>query len=105
PGDLAWLRAFLSTIQPYRPRKPGTVNDTSQMRALDDLPLGQISCPTLVVHGTHDADVPPEHADRALTGIPAAKAHWIDNGSHTGFWLASGANDAQSTARNFLTQH
>lgn len=104
PGQLAWLRAFINTIQPYRPRKPGTDNDTRQMRALD-LPLGQITCPTLIVHGTHDADVPPEHADRALSRVPAAEAHWIDHGSHTGFWLAAGANDAQSTARSFLTQH
>lgn len=102
PADLAWLRTFLSTMRPYRLRKPGTDNDTTQMRALD-LPLGQIACPTLIVHGTHDADVPPEHAHRALSEIPAAEAHWIDHGSHTGFWLAAGAAHAQQTAHTFLT--
>lgn len=104
PAELAWLRAFLASMRPYGPRKPGTDNDTAQMRELD-LPLEQIAVPTLVVHGTHDADVPPEHAHRALAAIRDAKAHWIDGGSHTGFWLAAGAPEAQSAARAFLIGH
>lgn len=104
PRVLAWLRSFLGTLHPYRPRRPGTDNDTVQLARLTDLPLAGIRCPTLVVHGTHDADVPLEHGERAAATIPGAEHRWIESGSHLGFWLAPRAEPARAAARAFLTR-
>ena len=104
PATLEWLRGFIATIYPYRPRKPGTDNDTRQLAHLTALPLEAIRCPTLIMHGTHDADVPFEHATTAWQQISGACHHWIEHGSHLGFWLNPHAGHAQTHAREFLSQ-
>lgn len=105
PAALDWLRSFMTTLHPYRPRKPGTDNDTRQLTRLTGLPLEDIRCPALIVHGTHDADVPFEHAATAQQRISGAQHHWIDHGSHLGFWLNQHAGHAHAHARGFLDQH
>lgn len=105
PQALAFLRAFIDTLHPYAPRKPGTDNDTEHLRRLTRLPLHDICCPALVVHGTHDADVPIDHGVYAYEEIDGAHKHWIDQGSHLGFWLSPGSPQAQTAARAFLDQH
>jgi pimeloyl-ACP methyl ester carboxylesterase len=105
PEVLAWLRAFTDTLHPYRPRRPGTDNDTAQLARTTELPLADVRCPTLIVHGTHDADVPIEHGVRAHEQIPGAQRHWIESGSHLGFWLAPTAEAARARAREFLDHH
>ena len=104
PEVLAWLRSFTGTLHPYRPRRPGTDNDTVQLARVTDLPLDTIRCPTLVVHGTHDADVPFGHGERAAARIPGARHRWIGSGSHLGFWLAPHAEPARAAARAFLAR-
>ena len=54
---LAFLKAFSDSMSPYRLRKPGTENDIEQFRECSHLPVERIRCPSLIVHGTHDADV------------------------------------------------
>lgn len=98
----AWLRAFIDTLHPYRPRRPGTDNDTVQLGQITDLPLADARCSTLVVHGTHDADVPLEHGAHAHDQIPGAEYRWIESGSHLGFWLAPHAEPVRAAAREFL---
>lgn len=105
PEARDWLRSFVGTLHPYRPRLTGTENDTAQLAHLADLPLHDIHCPTLILHGTHDADVPFDHATRAHQHITGAEHHWIEPGSHLGFWLAPTANHARTTAREFLDRH
>lgn len=105
PQTLTWLRAFIGTLHPYRPRKAGTDNDTIQLARITDLPLADIRCPTLIVHGTHDADVPIEHGTRAHDQITGAEHHWIESGSHLGFWLSPHAEPARTAARGFLNHH
>ena len=102
PQVWAWLRAFIDTLHPYRPRRPGTDNDTAQLAQITDLPLADIRCPTLIVHGTHDADVPLEHGTRAHEQITGAEHRWIQSGSHLGFWLAPDAEPVRAAARDFL---
>ena len=104
PQVLAWLRTFVGTLGPYRPRKPGTDNDTRQLAQLSDLPLADIRCPALIVHGTHDADVPIHHAEHAHAQIPGAQDRWIESGSHLGFWLAPNADSTRAVAHQFLDQ-
>ena len=105
PDALAFIRAFLATMNPYRARMAGTDNDTERLARLTRLPLHQVRCPTLVVHGTHDADVMFHHGVDAHERIPDAERHWLDLGSHLGFWLSPEAPGAQHHAREFLARH
>ncbi|HJP79145.1 MAG TPA: alpha/beta hydrolase [Pseudonocardiaceae bacterium] len=104
PEIMAWLRGFTGTLYPYRARRAGTDNDTVQLAAITELPLASIRCPTLVVHGTHDADVPFEHGERAHAQIGGAEHRWIEEGSHLGFWLAPSAEPVRLAAREFLAR-
>ncbi|HWE89781.1 MAG TPA: alpha/beta hydrolase [Pseudonocardiaceae bacterium] len=102
PDGVAFLRALIGTMNPYRPRIPGNDNDMTLFGDLDPLPLHHIRCPTLIVHGTHDADVKFCHGVRAHEEIPGAHRVWIEDGSHLGFWLSPHAAQAQDAAREFL---
>jgi pimeloyl-ACP methyl ester carboxylesterase len=105
PQALAFMRAFMDTMFPYKPRKAGTDNDTALYRRLTHLPLEQVRCPALIVHGTHDADVKFYHGVYAHERIPGAERFWIEEGSHLGFWLSPHAAQAQAAAREFLGHH
>lgn len=105
PGALGFLRAFLDKMKPNPPRRPGTDNDTQQQGRLTRLPLADVRCPTLVVHGTHDADVNFSDGVHAHELIPGAERFWIEAGSHLGFWLSPHAGVAQAAARDFLDRH
>ena len=43
----------------------GFDNDLEQFASIRQLPLDRVNCPTLVVHGTHDGDVPFAHAEHS----------------------------------------
>jgi pimeloyl-ACP methyl ester carboxylesterase len=104
PDSAAFLRDFTAALMPYRPRVPGNTNDTEQLRGLAELPMADVRCPTLVVHGTHDSDVPFCHGVRAYEQIAGAQRYWIAEGAHLGFWLGTGSAQAQTAARRFLDQ-
>ena len=95
----------MATMNPYNVRKPGTENDMEQYRKLTHLPLEKVQCPTLVVHGTHDADVKFYDGVYAYEHILNCERYWIEEGSHLGFWLSRHAQDAQKVARDFLLKH
>ena len=102
PAKLAFLKSFMDTMFPYARRKVGTDNDMEQFRRLTHLPVERIACPTLVLHGTHDADVKFYDGVYAFEHIPGAERFWIEEGSHLGFWLSPHADEAQRTASRFL---
>lgn len=103
PDALAFLRAFMVTMSPYAKRKTGTENDLMQFKKFTHLPVEGIKCPTLIVHGTHDADVKFYDGVYAYEHIPGAKRYWIEEGSHVGFWLNPRANEAHQAVRDFIT--
>jgi len=105
PQALAFLQAFVEAMYPYKPRQAGTDNDTVLLRQLTHFSLEQVRCPTLIVHGTHDADVMFHHGVYAHECIPGAERVWIEEGSHLGFWLSPHAAQAQDAARKFLGRH
>lgn len=105
PQALAFLQSFMGTLNPYKPRKAGTDNDTTLYRQLSCLPVERVRCPTLIMHGTHDADVKFYHGVRAHEHIPGAERFWIDEGDHLGFWLSPHGPQAQDVARAFLARH
>ncbi len=50
--------AILKSAIPYSKRKDGWENDTEQWETLPELPLDRIRCPTLILQGTADRNVP-----------------------------------------------
>ena len=63
-------------------RLPGTVNDIAQFAALEQLPIGSIAAPTLIVHGRADNVVPFSHAENVARAIPQAKLLALADGGH-----------------------
>src|SRR5829696_6813960 len=105
PQALAFIRALMGTMYPYYPRKAGNDNDMALFRRLTHVPVEQVRCPTLIVHGTHDADVKFYDGVYAHEHIPRAEHFWIEEGSHLGFWLSPHVAEAQDAAREFLDRH
>ena len=95
----------MNTMYPYKPRKVGTENDMEQYRKLTHLPLEKVRCPSLVIHGTHDADVKFYDGVYAYEHIRCCERYWIEEGSHLGFWLSPNAQEAQEMAAKFLNKH
>ena len=102
---LAFTRGLIESINPYKPRLDGTNNDMVLFRQLTHVPVEQVRCPTLVIHGTHDADVKFYDGVYAYEHIPGAERLWIEEGSHLGFWLSPHTPQVQASAREFLARH
>ncbi len=100
-----FVQAFMNTMNPYNTRKVGTENDMDLYRKLTHLPVERIKCPSLIIHGTHDADVKFYDGVYAYENIPGAERFWIEEGSHLGFWLSENGLKAREKAREFLARH
>ncbi|MGO8826228.1 MAG: alpha/beta fold hydrolase [Acidimicrobiales bacterium] len=66
-------------------RRAGLKNDEHRFPGLD-VPLGSVVSPTLLVHGTADSDVGPEHSERALAGIAGSEILRVERGTHLSVW-------------------
>ena len=104
PEKLAYLRGFVSNTPPLDLLRTGFDNDLEQFRAIERLPLGKVRCPTLVVHGTHDRDVPFSHGENSARGIPGAELHRVEKGWHL-LALGDGADDYARAELAFLREH
>lgn len=102
---MQFMAAFMATMSPYGPRRAGTENDMEQSRQFTHLDVDRIACPTLVLHGTHDADVKFYDGVYAYEHIPGAERFWIEEGSHLGFWLSPNSRAAQQAAAEFLDRY
>jgi pimeloyl-ACP methyl ester carboxylesterase len=104
-GKLAFLWFLMQTMsQRFDQRQAGVHNDLFQMAAIERLPLATVACPTLIMHGTADKDVPPSHAEWAQAAIPGAELYWLPGGSHIGFWTGDDAYPAQEYALAWLRE-
>ena len=105
PEAHRFVTAFMNTMYPYKPRKAGTENDLVITKGLYHLPVEEITCPTLVIHGTHDADVKFYDGVYVYEHIPNAERFWIEEGSHLSFWISPHGKEAQAYALDFLKRH
>jgi pimeloyl-ACP methyl ester carboxylesterase len=105
PQDLAFVRGLMGSMNPYTPRRPGFENEARLFGSLARMPVERIRCPSLIIHGTHDADVKFYDGVYAYEHIPGAQRIWIEEGSHLAFWLGAAAPGAQTAAREFLNRH
>lgn len=105
PKKLQYVRIFFSSMSHYDLRKAGVENDLRQLAAIDRLEVGKVQAPSLIVHGTADADVQFADADYAASTIPGAEHFWINRGTHFCFWLSDQAAAAQQRVIGFLKKH
>ncbi|MDE2968094.1 MAG: alpha/beta hydrolase [Chloroflexota bacterium] len=84
--------------------RAGFDNDMEQFATIDRLPLEEVRCPALIVHGTDDGDVPYRHAEDAAQAIPGAELFTVDKGWH--LLRLSDGDDAYLQAEiEFLQEH
>jgi pimeloyl-ACP methyl ester carboxylesterase len=104
-GDEAKAQFVLdidATVSYRPPRKAGLDNDFEQFAAIDTLHLEDIRAPALIVHGTVDTDVPPDHGDHAAATIPAAQLLPLETGTHLCLYTHPEAAAAQAKAVEVL---
>ena len=102
PEKLDYLRGFVLNMPPLDLLRTGFHNDLRQFRAIGRLPLDRVRCPTLVVHGTHDRDVPFSHGETSAREIPGARLHRVEKGWH----LLALSDEAHARAEvDFLRGH
>jgi pimeloyl-ACP methyl ester carboxylesterase len=93
----AFMRAMLESATDWPRLQVGNDNDEAQFAALAELPLGDITCPTLIIQGRGDRIAVP-HAEHAHAAIDGSELMWIEGG-HPAFWLDL---DAQQRALSWL---
>jgi pimeloyl-ACP methyl ester carboxylesterase len=98
---LAYARAVMAALTPFEDRAAGLDNDLRQWATLDDSATAGITCPTLILHGTHDGDADPAHAHHAATTISQATLHLVPDGWHL-LPLSINGTSAQQARSAFL---
>ncbi len=83
-------------VADYEHRKAGVENDLDQFAKIDSLELERITAPTLLVVGSADSDVPPEHSDYAKATITGADKIVMDAGTHLSLFAHSDAGSVQA---------
>lgn len=104
PEKLAAIRSFLTDAPPFDLLRRGFENDLAQFAAITDLPLGDVQCPTLVAHGTHDGDVPFAHAEHSAGKIPGAELHRVEKGWHV-LSMSEGGEACSRAEVEFAQRH
>lgn len=83
-------------VADHSERAGGLDNDMARFAQIEDLELGRIAAPTLVIHGTADVDVPPTHGEHAHMNIPGAEFIGMENGTHLSLFVHPEAKQVQS---------
>lgn len=76
-------------------RADGLENDMAKFGEIEDLELQKIAAPSLIIHGTADVDVTPDHGDHAAATIPGAGFLSMDRGTHLSLFVHPEAKAAQ----------
>ena len=95
PAKLQFVLELGPTASQTRERRTGYENDLAQFEAIDSLELDQITAPTLVIQGTADTDVTPDHSSWAAATIPGARRLDLVDGSHLALYTHPDAAAAQ----------
>jgi len=82
PRRVKVLTGLMNSMSPGGLRRDGMENDVEQLKKVKDLPLKKIKAPTLIVHGTDDADVSVADAAHAANAIPGAQLYLVHGGFH-----------------------
>ncbi len=101
PEQARWLRELIAYIFPLSLRKVGMNNDLEQFAEIDDYPIHRIKCPTLVIHGRHDGNVPLAHGTFVADTVPGAELYVVEGCGHL-VWLSEHAGEMRARIMAFL---
>jgi len=104
PAQLAFFRRVDASGMRLSVRRAGLWNDLQQFARLPVCPLERISCPTLVVHGRADGNVPLAHAEFVAGTVPNAELLALDDCGHI-IWIGPKAGRVAGKVRDFLIRH
>ncbi|MBV9124948.1 MAG: alpha/beta hydrolase [Planctomycetes bacterium] len=85
-GKVQGVKDWLRTLSPLALRKVGLENDLEQLAGIGSWPLEQITAPTLIVHGTRDAEVPYGDAEFLAGRLARAELVCVPEGLHLLFF-------------------
>ncbi len=94
-------------IADYKNREAGVRNDMELGAKTSWYDFASISCPALIIHGTHDADVKFFNGVFAYERLASKEKErfWIEYGTHFGFFFAPDSPLAQQKFREFILKH
>lgn len=95
--------AILNSAVPYTRRKAGWDNDTEQWTTLAELPLARIRCPTLILQGMADQNVPLAQAELAHSRIAGSRLVTFAGEDH--WMLITKHKELDGLSRAFLVEH
>ena len=95
--------AGLIDMDPISRRRDGILNDIVQGEVLPEWPLGQITTPALVIHGTADPLVPYALGQAAAGALPNAQLLTLEGAGHLG-WFTHAAQ-TRPAALDFFNSH
>jgi pimeloyl-ACP methyl ester carboxylesterase len=95
--------ALIESIGLSRMRSKGEANDFIQFARIADWPLNQIRCPTLILHGTADANVPISHSEFAHSQIAGSAFEKLLGADH--FMPITQYRRLQVLQDEFLAKH
>ena len=104
PRRVKVLTGMMKSMSPGDLREAGMKNDVAQLKTVKDLPLKDVKAPTLIIHGTKDADVSVEDAKFADQIIPKAELHLVDGGFHV-LAISDAIDDITRKRVDFLKEH
>jgi pimeloyl-ACP methyl ester carboxylesterase len=90
--------AMADVVGDYARRSAGVENDWARFGEIESLELEHVEARTLVINGTADSDVPPEHSDYAAATIPNAERLMMDRGTHLSLFVHPDCGAAQARA-------
>ncbi len=98
------LTGLMKSMSPGELRRDGMINDVSELKAVKDLPLGMVKAPTLIIHGTDDADVSVADAAFAARRIKGSELYLVPGGFHV-MALADSIDTVTQKRITFLKRH
>jgi pimeloyl-ACP methyl ester carboxylesterase len=104
PDQMSFFRRVAASGMPLSVRQTGLKNDLHQFAGLPVYPLERLTCPTLVVHGRADGNVPLAHAEFVAGTIPNAELFAMEDCGHF-IWAGPGAAQYHEQVRSFLRRH
>jgi pimeloyl-ACP methyl ester carboxylesterase len=104
PEQVAFFRRVASSGMPLSVRQAGLRNDLHQFATLPVYPVERITCPTLVMHGRSDGNVPLAHAEFLAGAIPNVELFAMEDCGHF-IWVGPGAGQYRERVTAFLSRH
>jgi pimeloyl-ACP methyl ester carboxylesterase len=104
PRQYRWMRGLLYSCYPLSLRRTGLNNDLEQFSAIEDYPVEQIACPTLIVHGRHDGNVTFDHAEFVAQGVPGARMVVAESCGHL-IWMSEEERKMRDAVIEFVEEH